>query len=391
MHDRFHRLVRLLERQYASLAANPAFAAAARPAGVPFALRTAAGPAHHFGAGAPPAFTIVVNDGRGIAALSTLDLTAVAEAYLDGSLDLEGDVMRAVAMREMFGDRHPLHFAWRFVRPLLFGRHRTDAECIARHYDLDASFFELFLDERHRCYSQGAFARDDEALEDAASRKLDVALEAVGARPGDRVLDVGSGWGAFVAHAGRRGVRVTSLTISERSEAYVRALVDREGLPCEVRREHFLAHAAEPYDAIVNLGVTEHLPDYRATLRRYAALLRPGGRVYLDASAARRKHDHSAFMARHVFEGDGSLLCLHEYLGEVARSPLRLLGAWDDRHNYYLTTRAWAERLDRARAEVERRWGARLYRTFQLYLWGSAEGFHRGALDAYRVLLERPA
>jgi cyclopropane-fatty-acyl-phospholipid synthase len=382
MQARFARLVRLIESQYRGVAAATA--------GVPFALRAAGGPAHHFGGG-DPAFTLVVNDRRGVSALSTLDLTAVAEAYLDGSLDLEGDVMRAAAMRDLFGDRHPLAFAWRFVRPLLFGQHRSDARWIAGHYDLDAAFFQLFLDRRHRAYSQAVFAADDEPLEDATTRKLDFALDAVGARPGDRVLDIGSGWGAFVEHAGRRGVRVTSLTISERSEAFVGALIAREGLPCEVRREHFLAHRAErPYDAIVNLGVTEHLPDYRGTLRRYARLLKPGGRVYLDASAARRKHDHSTFMERHVFGGNGSLLCLHEYLAEVARSPFQLLGVWDDRHNYHLTTRAWAERLDGARAEVEGRWGRRLYRTFQLYLWGSAEGFQRGMLDAYRLVLRLP-
>jgi cyclopropane-fatty-acyl-phospholipid synthase len=376
----FTRLVGLVERRYGAVGEG----------GVPFALRAASGPAHVFGGG-DPAFTVVVNDAHGVAALSTMDRTRIIEAYLAGSLDLDGDVMRVVAMRELFSDRRPAQYLWRFVRPLLFGRVRSDARAIAMHYDIEEDFFLLFLDRRHRCYSQAVFARDDEPLEDAVTRKLDTALDAVGARPGDRVLDIGSGWGAMVEHGGRRGVRVTSLTISARSEAYVRALIDREGLPCEVRREHFLEHAAaEPYDAIVNLGVTEHLPDYAATLRRYAALLKPGGRVYLDASAQRVKHAHSTFMARYVFEGDGSLLCLHEYLAEVARSPFRLEGVWDDRHNYYLTTRAWAERLDAARAEIERRWGAALYRTFQLYLWGSAEGFQSGMIDAYRVVLRLP-
>lgn len=383
MHARFDRLVRMLERQYRSRVPNSS-------AGIPFALQAAGGPRYHFG-GDEPAFTVVVKDARGVAALSTLDLTAVAEAYLDGSLDLDGDVMRAAALRDLFGDWHPLYFLWRFVRPLVFGRYHADARAIAQHYDLEEAFFQRFLDARHRCYSQAIFAHDDEPLEDAVSRKLDFALEAVQAHPGQRILDIGSGWGAFVEHAGRRGIHVTSLTISKRSEAFVRNLIDEQNLPCEVRREHFLTHAPnEPYDAIVNLGVTEHLPDYRATLRRYAALLKPGGHVYLDASATRRKHDHSTFLERHVFEGNGSLLCLHEYLAEVAQSPLRVLAVWNDRHNYYLTTRAWAQNLDRHREEVEKRWGQRIYRTFQLYLWGSADGFQRGMIDAYRLVLQSP-
>jgi cyclopropane-fatty-acyl-phospholipid synthase len=377
----FTRLVGLVERRFGDTASSE---------GTPFALRAADGAAHVFGRGAP-AFTVVVNDARGVAALSTLDRSAVIEAYLDGSLDLQGDIMHVVAMRELFPDRHPVRYLWRFVRPLLFGQVRNDTRTVTPHYDLDADFFRLFLDRRHRCYSQAVFAREDEPLEDAITRKLDIALDAVGARPGDRVLDIGSGWGALVEHAGRKDVRVTSLTISAASEAFVQALIDRERLPCRVLREHFLEHAsAEPYDAIVNLGVTEHLPDYRATLRQYEALLKPGGRVYLDASAQRVKNAHSTFMERHVYQGNGSLLCLHEYLAEVARSPFDLVGVWDDRRNYHLTTKAWAERLDAAREEFERRWGQRLYRTFQLYLWGSAEGFLTGMIDAYRVVLRLP-
>ncbi len=378
MHQHFSRLVGLVERRYD---------VAAPPDATPFALRAADGPAHVFGRGAP-AFTVVVNDERGVAALSTLDQAAVIEAYLDGSLDLQGDIMRVVAMRELFQDRHPMRYLWRFVRPLVFGQVRNDTSTVTRHYDLDEEFFLLWLDGRHRCYSQAVFEHDDEPLEDAITRKLDVALEAVGARPGDRVLDIGSGWGAFVEHAGRKDVRVTSLTISQVSERYVQALIDRERLPCRVLREHFLEHeSAEPYDAIVNLGVTEHLPDYAATLRQYERLLKPGGHVYLDASAHRRKNAHSTFMERHVYEGNGSLMCLHEYLAEVAQSPFHLCGVWDDQRNYHLTTKAWAERLDAAREEIERRWGRRLYRTFQLYLWGSAEGFLTGMIDAYRVVL----
>jgi cyclopropane-fatty-acyl-phospholipid synthase len=96
-------------------------------------------------------------------------------------------------------------------------------------------------------------------------------------------------------------------------------------------------------------------------------------------------------MSRYVFDGNASLLCLHEYLSEVAKSPFQLTGVWDDRHNYYLTTKAWAQKLDNSREEIEQRWGKQLYKIFQLYLWGSAEGFHSGMIDAYRVVFKLPA
>ena len=101
------------------------------------------------------------------------------------------------------------------------------------------------------------------------------------------------------------------LTISAESERYVNDLIARENLPCQVVREHFLEYASkERYDAIVNLGVTEHLPDYAATLAQYEKLLKPGGRVFLDACAARTKYSFSSFVLSHVWPGNTTPLKL---------------------------------------------------------------------------------
>lgn len=358
---------------------------------VPFAIRAAGdGQGHRFGPG-EPRFTIVANTDAGASALQGLDALAVATAYLNGDVDVEGDFLAAINIRDFFSDRHPLQFAWKLIQPRLFGQVKSDKKWIAQHYDYDQDFYLLWLDPRHRCYSQGIFARDDEPLEDAIGRKLDFALDAVGARPGDRVLDIGGGWGAMTQHGGRRGVHITSITISRESEAFVKALIERENLPCEIKREHLFEHQpAERYDAIVNLGVTEHLPDYRATLEKYLSLIKPGAKVYLDASSTRKRAGHATFLEKYIYPGNGSLMCLHEYLAEVAKTPFRLRGVWDDQHSYYLTLRHWAENLDRGREEIERRWGKDLYRKFQLYLWGAADGMRLDRNQAYRVVLENP-
>ena len=382
MEAAFDRLTKLIDRprHHASPSADE----------LTFAIRDAEGNSRTFGRG-KPAFALVVKNKNGLAALSTGELMSVAEAYMLGDLDLDGDLQDVLKLRTVFSDSHPLKFAWRFIRPLMFGQVKTDISAIAAHYDYDQDFYLYFLDGRHRCYSQAVFERDDEPLEDAMTRKLDFALDAVGARPGDRVLDIGGGWGAFNEYAGKKGIEVTSLTISKESETFLQALIAREKLPTRVRMEHFLEHRVDrPYDAIVNLGVTEHLPDYEATLKQYMTLVKPGGKIYLDASASRRKNDHSAFLEKYIYPGNGSLMCLHEYLTELAKTPLRLLGVWDDRHSYALTTKGWAERLDRHREEIEKRWGAPLFRKFQLYLWGCVDAFDRDLIQAYRLVLERP-
>lgn len=380
MDTAFSRIARALERRADRVGIN----------GTPFALQLRDRNAVTFGDGTP-AFTVVVNDQRGLAALASLDVTATGVAYLEGALDVEGDVKQLLALRGLFTNRHPLRFAYRFVRPMLFGQVASDRKWIAHHYDEDPEFFLLFLDGRHRCYSQGVFAHDDEPLEDALTRKLEFAVTSTGLQPGQRVLDIGGGWGAFTEYAGQRGIHVTSLTISKESEAFINGLITRHALPCEVRLEHFFEHRPDaPYDAIVNLGVTEHLPDYPGTLARYHALLKPGGRVYLDASAARVKHRTSDFFERYLYPGNGSQLCLHDYLDALSRTPLELEAVYNDRRNYGLTARGWAENLDRHRETIETRWGRAQYRKFQLYLWGCVDGFERDMLQAYRLVLHRP-
>lgn len=355
-----------------------------------FRLVVDGGAAHEFGSG-EPAFTLTLRNRAGRAALASLDETRFALAYLRGDVDFEGDVLALLRLRPLVSDRHPMRELWsKVLHPLVFGQARSDEKWVAQHYDAEADFYLLFLDRR-RCYSHGLFESPEESLDDAILRKLDFALEAVGARPGDRVLDIGAGWGTMTEHGGRRGLRVTSLTISQPSEAYVQALIDRQGLPCRVLRRHFLEYReAEPYDAIVNLGVTEHLPDYAASLEQYRRLLKPGGRLYLDACASRVKFPFSSFTYRFVFPGNATPLCLHDYLAEVAKTPFEVLEVHNDRESYRLTCQRWAENLERHRAEIARRWGEPLFRRFQLYLWGCVDAMERDAIGAYRVVLRLP-
>jgi cyclopropane-fatty-acyl-phospholipid synthase len=366
------------------------YAAAAEVPPPAFRLVLDDGADFEFGAG-EPAFTVRVKSRAGRAALASLDETRFILAYLAGDVDFEGEILTVLRLRPLLSDRHPLRELWaKVLHPLVFGQVRSDEKWVAQHYDEDADFYLTFLDRR-RVYSHGLFASAEESLDDAILRKLEFALDAVGAEPGQRVLDIGAGWGGMTEHAGRRGIAVTSLTISGPSERYVQALIEREGLPCRVLREHFLEHRAdEPYDAIVNLGVTEHLPDYAGSLAQYRRLLKPGGRVYLDACASRRKFPFSSFVYRFVFPGNASPLCLHDYLTEVAKTPFEVLAVDNDRESYRLTCLHWAQNLERSRGEIERRFGRRQFRRFQLYLWGCVDVFERDEIGAYRMVLRLP-
>lgn len=356
---------------------------------LPIEIQLWGGRAYQLGTG-EPAVRIMVKNRQGLAALAALDEVRICEAYMAGQLDVAGDMLGFASLRGLLRDHHPLHALWSRMAPLLVGRVPADRQAIAGHYDYSNEFYLKFMDPT-RCYSQAIFSRDDEPLETAQRRKLDFAIAACRLNPGDRVLDVGGGWGSFTEHAGARGIHVTSLTISRQSEAFLAALIEGQKLPCKVLNQDFWEHTTpDPYDAIVILGVMEHLPDYPAVLQHLQRLLKPGGRVYLDASAYREKYSKPTFVSRYIFPGDHAYFCLHAFLADVASSRMEVLEVYNDRHNYYLTCKAWAENLEQAREEIVSRWGEILYRRFRLYLWGSAQAFLSRSMDAYRVVLEYP-
>jgi cyclopropane-fatty-acyl-phospholipid synthase len=358
----------------------------------PFEVRMQDGASYSIGEGGRVTFSVRIVTDKGLAALGKFDELAIAEGYMNGDLDIEGSLLAALKLRPVLADPHPVRYlAATYLEPLL-GQIGRDKKWIASHYDVDPEFFLLWLDSKLRAYSHGFFENDAETLEAGMERKFRYAFDACGIRPGQRVLDIGGGWGSFLQFAGEQGVRVTSITISDASARTMRGLIERHGLEgCEVVQEHFLEYRpAEPFDAIVNLGVTEHLPDYRRTLAQYERLLKPGRRVYLDAYSG-RKHGMPSFISKWVFQGNTSPLCLDQYLTEVARTPFEVVVIKNDRHNYFLSCKKWAENLEAHRDEVVARWGLFLYRRFVLYLWSAANSFETGTLSAHHMVLQLPS
>lgn len=358
------------------------------PAG--FTLQLPGGQTQTFGQG-DSAFRVVLKHPRALRALATLDEGIIAEAYMAAWFDVEGDMLSLLALRSQLNDKHPLHYLWRFVQPLLFGQVGTNAKAISSHYDLDPSFYEAFFGPG-RCYTQGIYENEDESLETTTLRKFDFCAEACGLQPGSHVLEVGPGWGAFAEYAAARGIRMSMVTNSRQSEDYMRALGERLGHSWKIYNDDILRFApGERYDAIVLMGIMEHLPDYPAMLRQFQRLLKPGGRVYFDASAARVKYQASSFVYRYIYPGNHSFFVLHDFLDALARTPLKLRGVYDDQRNYYLTFIRWARRFEANREAVIARFGEHHWRRFHLYLWASARCFLDDTLQCYRVVLETPA
>jgi cyclopropane-fatty-acyl-phospholipid synthase len=171
------------------------------PGAPAFDLVEPAGACHRVGpAAAPAAFTLRLRTSRAWRALGSLDETRIAEAYLQGDIDFEGDMLAALDLRRFLSDRHPLASLWRFVQPWLYGEVGADKAWVPQHYDYGNDFYFAFLDRKFRLYSQAVYASEEDTLEQAAQNKLDYVMQACRLEPGRRVLEVGGGWGSFAGH-----------------------------------------------------------------------------------------------------------------------------------------------------------------------------------------------
>jgi cyclopropane-fatty-acyl-phospholipid synthase len=363
-------------------------------AGAPvFDLVVPGGATHRIGgAHGVPAFTLRLASDRGWRALGSLDETRIAKAYMHGDIDFDGDMLAALDLRRFLSDRHPLASLWRFVQPWLYGEVGADKAWVPRHYDYGNEFYFSFLDRKFRLYSQALYTAEDETLEQAAQNKLDYVMDICRLGSGRRVLDVGGGWGSFAGYAASRGTNVSMLTISRAQFAYLSEWCATHTLPAKLRvvYESIFAYApGERYDAIVLCGVMEHLPDYPALFKKFDALLEPGGRVYMDFAAGRKKFDVSAFTHRYVFPGDHTPVVLPELLAAAYRTALEPVALHNDRHSYYLTLQAWARNLEAAKRELVGRYGERVFRLFQIYLWSGAHLHRDGGLEAYRAIFQK--
>ncbi len=357
--------------------------------GVSCAIDLASGERLRFGSGEPQ-FTITFHTDKPLHGPMTE--LALGEAYMRGDFDIDGDMFAMQEVRSMLAPRGNLAITMGFVWQL-FAMPATwvNKRAIDQHYALGDDFYLTLVDDRYRFYSHCLFARDDETLEEAAEHKLESMWRGLQLKPGMRLLDIGAGWGPVHQYCGPRGVSVTSLTIAQDSYNYITALDQRLGIDnCVVKIEDFLVHEPdEPYDGIVIYGVIEHIPNYRRFCAQVYRCLKPGGRLYLDGSAAIEKYWTSDFTRRHIWPGAHSFLCLQDLIQEALYHGLDIVEVKNETHDYDLTMRHWAERFDAKRDFIVARWGESTYRLWRLYLWTGAYGFHVDALQAYHVVAQK--
>src|SRR5947207_11295056 len=249
-------------------------------------------------------------------------------------------------------------------------------------------------------YSCAYFQSPDADLDAAQERKLDYLCRKLRLRPGQHLLDIGCGWGALVLHAAKHfGVRAEGITLSEPQLDWGRERIAEAGLANDATIElrdyrEIAANGCDRYDAIVSVGMAEHvgrerLPDYFAAVYR---ALKPGG-VFLNQAigediVARPNNHDGSFIEQYVFP-DGDIPPLPIVLRAAESSGFEIRDVENLREHYALTLRHWLRRLEAHHDEALRFVHEPIYRVWRLYIAGSAHGFRSGHIAVYQTLLAK--
>ena len=283
---------------------------------------------------------------------------------------------------------------WRRLLEGLRHSKGRDADAIRHHYDVSNRFYELLLGPS-MVYSCAYFEDPSDPLEVAQERKLELICRKLRLQPGERLLDIGCGWGSLLLHAAEHhGVRGVGVTLSGAQAELARERIRAAGLAdrLEVRVLDYRELDDGPFDKIASVGMYEHVG--RSELDRYVehvhTLLRPGG-LFLNHGIARLRSappDGDTFISRYVFP-DGELHPVTDVIGALEAAGLEVRDVESLREHYPLTLRRWGDNLARNRAAAIAEAGTERERVWRLYILGSALSFEAGEITVYQVLSAR--
>lgn len=348
------------------------------------------------------------------------DPLRLADAYFHGDVDVEGDFFAALALKDHL---HQMHLAWRdrlpaaldtwrllrtervpghhagarsSVRRLQVQHHsrQENRQAIAFHYDVSNDFYALWLDQG-MVYSCAYFERPDQTLEAAQQAKLEHICRKLLLKPGERLLDIGCGWGALILHAAQHhGVHAHGITLSQNQLQLARQRIASAGLQDRVTVElldYRDLPATASYDKISSVGMFEHigLKNLPLYFQQVHALLKPGG-LFLNHGITHSEEGwektlSSTFINRYVFP-DGQLDTVSNITRRMELERFEILDVESLRPHYALTLRHWVQRLEQHHDAALRHVDEATWRVWRLYMAACALEFESGDIGIYQIL-----
>jgi cyclopropane-fatty-acyl-phospholipid synthase len=303
------------------------------------------------------------------------------------------NIVRSIGLEHLLPIAPPPQEAlpkWRRMAEGLRHSRIRDAEAIHHHYDVSNAFYERVLGPS-MTYTCACYPRPDATLEEAQENKYRLVFDKLRLQAGDRLLDVGCGWGGMVRYAARRGVRATGVTLSAEQAGWAQRAIADEGLTDHARVLHgdYRDVREGNFDAVSSIGLTEHIgvANYPAYFRFLRDRLRPGG--LLLNHCITRPHNHAGsiggFIDRYVFP-DGELTGSGRIIATAQDAGLEVLHEENLRHHYALTLRDWCANLVRNWDEAVAEVGLATAKVWGMYMAGSRAGFETNVVQLHQVL-----
>ena len=352
--------------------------------------------------GQKPQVVMAVRDAGVLSTLAHPTLGSLGEAFVDGRIDIDGDIIAVIASAERLAAAGGAPATTRVAASNTRHTPKQDCDDIKHHYDVGNDFYRLWLDER-MVYSCAYFQTGSESIDAAQVAKLDHICRKLRLSPGDRFLDIGCGWAGLILHAAQHyGVTAFGITLSENQFDLATARIKAAGLDGLVKifkldyRDAPDRFGERSFDKVASIGMFEHvgqenLPAYFGVTRR---LLRDRG-LFMNHGITSPDPDHrtvgsgiSEFMDKYVFPHT-ELPHLHLVVREMAAQAFEIFDVESLRPHYARTLAHWSRRLESRLDSASKLVGERTLRIWRVYLAGSSLGFDQGWLNIYQVLASK--
>ena len=359
---------------------------------IPFAIRHPDGSEFHTREGTP-AFTVVFRNARAYWRSGAFGHVGLLEAYFEGDVDIEGSLPKALAAGMEGGidvNAGPLNWIrnrWHELTHSNSGRDQARSNANF-HYSMTPEFYKLWLDDPLMLYTCAYWKDDTRTLEEAQRNKCDHVARKLMLKPGEEVVDVGSGFGGFMFHAQEHyGVKVTAINTTGSQAEHARREIERRRLGNALSmqmHEDFRDLGQHQFDKVASIGCLEHAgrDSLAELIRAHAGYLKQGGFGLIHFIGHVGHYDTEFFIRKYVFPG-GWIPSLADVIVEMEKAGLEVLDIENMRRHYALTLDVWAERFDRnwdkIRALDPRLFDERFRRIWRVYLYGCAEMFRSPA------------
>ncbi|MFM2482487.1 class I SAM-dependent methyltransferase [Celerinatantimonas sp. YJH-8] len=321
-------------------------------------------------------------------------LDSLGEAYVEGKLKVQGSVTDIIDIASRLVEAAP-DTTMQHSKPRHFRHSRkVDAESISYHYDVSNDFYKAWLD-KNMVYSCGYFNSLDDSLDQAQEQKIDHILTKIRLQPGQKLLDVGCGWGALIIRAAQKyGAKATGVTISQQQFDEAQRRIKAAGLEdcCEVKLLDY-RDVTGKYDRITSVGMFEHvgLANLESYFRKLNDLLEDDGIIMnhgitsSDPDSGGAPAGGGDFIDKYVFP-NGELPHISMVLHEMAKAGLEPTDAENLRRHYAITLEHWAARFEAQSEKLQQMVDEKHFRIWRVYLAGCAHAFHQNWVAIYQVV-----